>query len=365
MFSKKEIYIFLITASIIGVGLVLTSCKPEPKPCESIGATPYVWEKPFRFPDMNIPADNPMTIEGIELGRFLFYDSTLSKNSVQSCGTCHKPEFGFSDIGNVKSFNANGILTKRNTPALLNAGYQNKYFFDGRSATLEESIIDATDHELFTDWTNNVNYLKNDTFYANMFEKAFGCDAVTKENIVKAMAQFIRTIVSSGNSEIDTKFFRTNNYTLLNPAAARGFQIFTSERSDCFHCHFTNILTTDNLFHNNGVQNSGGTFNFSDNGRGTITAVQTDNAKMKTPTLRNIALTPPYMHNGQFNTLREVVDFYADSVHLSPTLDANMLHSGNIRLNLTNSERDDLIAFLETMTDTFVINNPKYRSPFK
>ena len=120
-----------------------------------------------------------------------------------------------------------------------------------------------------------------------------------------------------------------------------------------------------NLFHNNGVQNSGGTFNFSDNGRGTITAVQTDNAKMKTPTLRNIALTPPYMHNGQFNTLREVVDFYADSVHLSPTLDANMLHSGNIRLNLTNSERDDLIAFLETMTDTFVINNPKYRSPFK
>ena len=154
-------------------------------------------------------------------------------------------------------------------------------------------------------------------------------------------------------------------YLFATCRAPIDFQIFTSERSDCFHCHFTNILTTDNLFHNNGVQNSGGTFNFSDNGRGTITAVQTDNAKMKTPTLRNIALTPPYMHNGQFNTLREVVDFYADSVHLSPTLDANMLHSGNIRLNLTNSERDDLVAFLETMTDTSVINNPKYRSPFK
>ena len=249
---------------------------------------------------------------------------------------------------------------------MLNAGYQNKYFFDGRSATLEEAIVDAVEHEMFTDWNNNVNYLKNNSFYADLFEKSFGCDAVTKENIVKAMAQFIRTIVSSGNSELDTKFFRTNDYTQLNPAAARGYLLFTSAQADCFHCHFTNILTTDNQFHNDGIQYSDGvSFEFEDNGRGAITGNQTDNAKMKTPTLRNLAYTAPYGFNGKFATLRDIVDFYADSVNMSPTLDAVMIHTGNIRLNLTNSERDDLVAFMMAMTDSTVIQNPKLQNPFR
>lgn len=365
MYRLKFIHIFFILCSISLIAVIIPSCKPEPPACESKTATPYVWEKPFRFPDMNIPADNPLTVEGIELGRFLFYDSTLSINSVQSCGTCHKPEHGFADEGVVKSTNAQGVLNKRNAPALLNAGYQNKFFYDGRVSSIEASIDDAIEHELFADWTKNINYFKENSFYAASFEKAFGCDAITKENAIKAMAQFIRTIISSGESEIDQKFFKTNNYTLLNPAAARGYLLFVSQQADCFHCHFTNILTTDNQFHNNGQQESGGTFNFADNGRGAITNVQTDNGKMKTPTLRNLAYTAPYMSSGRFNTLREVIDFYADSVHLTPTLDPVMVHTGNIRLTLSNTERDDLVAFILSMSDPAVITNPSLQNPFR
>ena len=364
MKSNKSIYILVVLVLVILVATIIPSCKPESN-CDAADPTTYTLTTPFRFPEMTIPPNNALTEEGIELGRFLFFDTTLAFNKSTSCGSCHNPKYGFADANLKTSINAKGIHTKRNTPALLNAGYQNKYFYDGRSESLDAAIDDALTNEMFVEWPTTIEYLKNNTFYAASYKKAFGCDAITKENSIKAIAQFIRTIISSGESEIDRTFFKTNNYTLLNPAAARGYLLFVSARADCFHCHFTNILTTDNLFHNDGLQNSYGTYNFPDNGRGVITGAQTDNGKMKTPTLRNIALTAPYMHNGQFNTLREVIDFYADSVHLSPTLDANMIHTGNIRLNLTNSERDDLVAFLESMTDTVIINNPKFQNPFK
>lgn len=363
MIKGSQIYCILTILLFVGVAAIVFSCKPE-NPCNTDAPTPYSITKPFRFPDMTIPENNPLTEEGIELGRFLFYDSSIAVNKNMSCGTCHLLQYSFSDSGKAVSINAMGIATKRNSPSILNGGYQNHYFFDGRSSTLEAQIEDATQHEQFVDWNTTLNYFKNNAMYASLFEKAFPCQEISKENTIRAMAQFMRTIISSGKSEIDTKFFRTNDYNQLNPAAARGYQIFVSSQGDCFHCHFTNILTTDNQFHNNGLQIEQSPFQFADNGRGIISGQQTDNGKFKTPSLRNVALTPPYMHNGKFNTLREVVDFYADSVHLSSTLDATMIHTGNIRLNLTNSERDDLVAFLETLTDTAVIHDPRYSNPF-
>lgn len=363
----KKLNTFYILAIIVMIGSVfsiVSSCVPESK-CDPELATPFNLTLPFRFPEMNLPTDNPMTEEGVELGRFLFYDTTLSINHQVSCGSCHKPEFGFSDGGKQFSTNSKGMMTKRNTPALLNVGFQNKFFFDGRSGSLEEAVDDAIKNEMEVNWEVTLPYLEKNTFYSANFKKAFGCDAVTKENVLKAISQFMRSIISSGESEIDKKFFTTNDYTQLSPAASRGFLLFTSARADCFHCHFTNILTTDNQFHNDGVQYNDGSFNFGDNGRGAITNVQTDNGKMKTPSLRNLAYTAPYGFDGRFNTLREVVDFYADSVHMSPTLDAVMIHTGNIRLNLTNSERDDLVAFMLSMTDSTVIVNPKFQNPFR
>lgn len=364
MSTSKKIFFASLVVLLVFVVEFVSSCKPDVQ-CSSSAATTHPIIPPFRFPEMNIPTSNPTTDEGIELGRYLFFDSTLSINHQISCGSCHKPEHGFSDAGVKFSTNTKGF-TKRNTPALLNTGFQNHYFFDGRAATLEDVLEDATKNELEVDWTATISYLQHDSFYADAFKKAFGCDAVTKDNAIKSMAQFMRTIISTGTSEIDEKFFKTNDYTQLNAAASRGFLLFTSARADCFHCHFTNILTSDNQFHNNGMQNSDGvSFEFDDKGKGAITNVQTDNAKMKTPTLRNLAYTAPYMSSGRFNTLREVVDFYADSIHLSPTLDANMVHTGNIRLNLTSSERDDLVAFMLSMTDSAMIKKPNYQNPFR
>jgi len=363
---KKFVILSLILSLFVAVVFVGESCKKPPLPCDAPSPTAYVFTKPARFPDMTIPADNPLTDEGIDLGHYLFFDSTLSFNQSISCGSCHRPEFGFADSGKAVSQNAKGLPTKRNTPALLNSGYQNKFFYDGRKTSLEGAIEDAIIDEMFTNWENVISYLSNSNFYQPKFKAAFGCDsAVSKTNIIAAMSQFIRTIISTGRSALDEKLIVPNNPSLLSPSENEGYVLFTSARGDCFHCHFTSPLTSDNLFHNSGLEDSDTTFfGFKDLGRGGFTKDSIDNGKFKTPTLRNIAMTAPYMHDGSIATLADAIDFYSDSVKWSPTLDPKMIHSGNIRLNLTSTEKADLLAFMLTMSDRDISVDPKLSNPF-
>jgi len=365
---KSQLLLFTFATLALLTFLLEEGCRKDPnmEPCNAPAAKPYTLVKPFRFPDMTIPADNALTEEGVDLGHYLFFDSTLSFNHSISCGSCHRPEYGFADSGKVFSLNAKSLPTKRNTPALLNSGYQNKFFYDGRQLTLEDAIDDAIVHEMFVDWDASINYLSASSFYTKKFIAAYGCDsAINKKNIIKSMAQFIRTIISSGSSEIDTKLIIPNNPSMLSAAEYNGYQLFVSARGDCFHCHFTSPLTSDNLFHNSGLEDSDTSFfGFEDLGRGGFTKDSIDNGKFKTPTLRNITMTGPYMHDGRFQTLKEVIDFYSDSVKWSPTLDPKMIHAGNIRLHLTSPEKADLLAFINTMADRDISVNPQYTNPF-
>ena len=363
----KKLFVFLFLGSLFFVVLLLgDSCQKPPLPCDAPNPTAYVFTKPTRFPDMSVPANNPLTEEGIELGHYLFFDSTLSFNQSISCGSCHRPEFGFADSGMVVSLNAKGLPTKRNTPALLNSGYQNKFFYDGRKTTLEGAIDDAITDEMFINWESTIAYLSKSSFYQPKFKAAFGCDsAVSKTNILAAMGQFIRTIISTGHSALDEKLIVPNNPSLLSTSEYNGYQIFTSARGDCFHCHFTSPLTSDNLFHNSGLEDTDTTFfGFRDLGRGGFTKDSIDNGKFKTPTLRNITMTGPYMHDGSITTLMDVINFYSDSVKWSPTLDPKMIHAGNIRLSLTTTEKSDLLAFMQTMADRDISVDPRFFNPF-
>ncbi len=321
----------------------------EPKP-----ATPYALEIPAGFPQMNIPADNPMTVEGIALGRKLFYDKILSKNNAQSCGSCHNQANAFSDNGKALSSGADGSLGTRNAQALVNPGFNRHFFWDGRVATLEEQALQPVKNpvEMHQSWATSAAKINARPDYVNDFKAAFGYKKIDSTLIVKALAQFMRTMISS-NSRFD-KYVR--HEVALTPSELNGFVIFNTERGDCFHCHNLDggFLITDNLFHNNGLDSE-----FADMGLGAITGNPYDAGKFLTPSLRNIALSAPYMHDGRFATLEEVINHYNMGGEASLTVDPLMKHVGT-GLNLSAQERADLLAFLHTFTDEDFINDARF-----
>lgn len=368
---KKKSFLILF---VFGIALLpfLSNCK---KTCEQRGdcnnpvdssyiSTPYNLVLPFRFPAMKSPDDNPMTNEGVDLGHYLFYDPILSVDSSMACARCHAPENAFADNRPI-SLNVSGIPTRRHSPPIQNIGWMKKIFWDGRVSTVEDQVRDAIVGELHINWTNTLAKLKASVLYAPKFRKAFASDDPSQDQVVKAIAQFMRSMVNGGNAEIDIKLFRTNDPNQLSAAAKRGYDIFTTERGDCFHCHFSSPLMTDNIFHNNGLDSSATYYGFVDRGLGETTGDTTDYGKFKTPSLRNITLTAPYMHDGRFATLRDVINFYSSGVHWSPTIDPMMKKVGNHGLQLTEAEKDDLISFLETMTDTGFVNDTRFINPFK
>ncbi|MFN4122146.1 MAG: cytochrome-c peroxidase [Flavobacteriales bacterium] len=315
-------------------------------------------EIPQGFPQMVIPADNPMTVEGVELGRRLFFDKILSKNFTQSCASCHNNEFGFTDHGNRVSVGVEGIAGTRNSMTIANLGFNRRFFWDGRAMSLEEQALDPVPNpiEMNLPWLEAMQRLNTNTTYKQLFKKAFNTDFIDSLHVAKALAQFMRTMISS-NSKFDKRMRFESNFTA---SEANGFVIFNTEKGDCFHCH--NIdggrLFTDNLPRNNGLDAV-----FTDLGVGAITGNPNDNGKFITPTLRNIALTAPYMHDGRFQTLEEVIEHYNNGGQPSATIDPLMKNVGE-GLNLSAQDKADLVAFLKTLTDTSFINNPKFRSPF-
>ena len=311
--------------------------------------TPYQIIIPPGFPAMQIPTDNPMTVEGVALGKKIFNDPILSADLTQSCASCHLQSAVFSDT-NRFSTGIDGLQGERNASTIINAGWNNSNFWDGRAATLEDQAFEPIINpiEMHNTWSNVEDALNSDTNYKDLFKKAFDIDYIDSIHVVKAIAQFERTLISS-NSKYD-QYLRQE--IQLTPSELNGYVIFNTEKGDCFHCHGTEIFM-DNLFHNNGLD----TEPFTDLGLGQVTGLSADNGKFKVPTLRNIEFSAPYMHDGRFSSLEEVVEHYSSGLNYSSTVDPLMkkLHMGG--LHLTNQEKQDLINFLKTLSDTDFITN--------
>lgn len=338
---------------------LFSSCKKdEDEPETPYQTTPYTLETPPGFPAMAIPADNPITVEGVALGRKLFYEKLLSGNNTQSCATCHNQALSFTDNGTRFSTGITGAIGTRNAQPLINLGYNLHYFWDGRAGTLEEQALGPVKNpiEMHLAWTEAAARLNANTSYKAEFKKAFNVDVIDSTHVVKALAQFMRTMISY-NSKLDR---RLRNEANLSASELNGYVIYNTEKGDCFHCHSIDAgrLLTDNQFHNNGLDSV-----FTDLGRGAITGNPNDNGKFLTPTLRNIALTAPYMHDGRFQTLEQVIDHYNTGGKASSTVDPLMKHVGT-GLNLTSQEKADLLAFLRSMTDSTFINDTRFKSPF-
>lgn len=343
--------------------------QPEETIMDDFSATTaYPLSIPPFFPPMDIPADNPLTNESVLLGRYLFWEKKLSINQTQSCGSCHLPQHGFSDSA-VFSLGAEGQLGQRQSMALINLGWARYFFWDGRAATLEDQVVQPVENpiEMHEDWSRVVMKLQQDTLYPPLFKAAFGSPKVTQKRAAKALSSFLRTMISAG-SKFDQQ--RIGQYQFTD-SEYRGFVLFQTEGgspdqvpggsfgADCFHCHgFGDMQFTNGLFHNNGLD-----AHFSkDPGRALVTFNPLDSGKFKVPTLRNIALTAPYMHDGRFQTLSDVIEHYNSGGHPSTTIDSFMkFTSGGLQLSETS--KSDLIAFLHCLTDTAFIHNESFSDP--
>ena len=304
-----------------------------------------------------IPSNNPLTEEGIELGKKLFFDKKLSVNGSQSCADCHKPSNSFTDTRQY-SIGVDNIQGTRNSMPLFNLAwnYDDRFFWDGRELSLERQVFDPITNpiEMHNTIANLVQELQIDSEYPEMFLKAFGTEIIDSVQIGKAIAQYERTIISA-NSKFDKYLL---GQTTLTIQEEEGFNIFMDEeRGDCFHCHGNenNPLWTDNKFHNNGLDN-----NFSDLGLGAVTGNPNDNGKFKTPSLRNLEFTAPYMHDGRFSTIDEVINHYSEGLQDSQTVDPlmKMVSQGGVQLSF--EEKANLKAFLLTLSDYDFISNPDF-----
>lgn len=309
------------------------------------------------LPPLPAFADNPTTVEGVALGRHLFYETALSGDDTQSCGTCHQQNLAFGDSGQF-SLGIEGELGGRNTQVVINPGWQMFQFWDGRRGTLEDQAREPVKNpvEMNTTWPEVVDRLEADPLYADLFEAAFGTPEISEDRVVMAIAQFERTFVSA-ESRFDRELRGEVTFT---EAEARGEALFFDDRAECFHCHAAPFFT-DNEFHDIGLDAVP-----ADGGRSEFTSQTFDAGKFKTPTLRNIEVTGPYMHDGRFETLEEVLAHYSDGIarsdNLDPTLGVHM-NSGEAGLELTAQEQADLIAFLKTLTDQAFLANPAFGPP--
>jgi cytochrome c peroxidase len=330
---------------IAGLLVVCVGCKTAANE-KPIGMVVDI-KAPLGLPPVPIPADNPPTVQTIALGRKLFYDPRLSKDNTVSCASCHNPNYAFTDRVPI----ARGIgrlLGVRNTPTLLNAAYSPIQFWDGRAATLEAQSAFPISNPVEMNQPHEVSVAKidRDPVYRADFAQAFGPGRVTLEMIQKSLASFERTLLS-GDSPFD-QYQYGGNKQALSPAAIHGLEIFVDpKRGNCVVCHTIHpryALFTDGRFHNTGA-GVNGAGDFTDLGRFGQTKIQADKGEFKTPTLRNVALTPPYMHDGSLTTLHDVVDFYAGGGNSNPELDKEIKP-----LKLSAQDRADLVTFLEALT---------------
>jgi cytochrome c peroxidase len=339
--------------------------------CNNDSVEPYVnapTSSPLQIPqlfkdlilDPVIPLDNPQTQEGVVLGKKLFFDPILSANNTQACANCHNPTNAFTDSRQF-SEGIDGISGDRNSMPLFNLAwnYDDRFFWDGRESGLENQAFEPITNpiEMHTTWPEVAEKLQQHPDYPELFRVAFGSTPIDSVLVSKAIAQFERTLISS-NSKFDN--YLSGN-TELTPQESEGFNVFMDEaKGDCFHCHGSNNnpLWTDNKFHNNGLDSI-----LTDLGLGGVTGDPSDNGKFKSPSLRNLIFTAPYMHDGRFASIDEVINHYSDGLQNSPTIDPLMKKVNQGGVQLSPQEKASLKAFLLSLTDEAFINNPNFSNP--
>ncbi|HRG37205.1 MAG TPA: cytochrome c peroxidase [Bacteroidia bacterium] len=322
--------------------LLGSSCKKRDDTPQT-SFTPYEIQIPKQFPVMEIPADNAMSVERLQLGRKLYYDTILSNNG-KSCASCHYQPQGFTS-DNVPD---NNVLPHQNL------GWSHNFLWKGeKNGTLEDIMMFEVNIFFGTD----ISKLNANGNYRELFYTAYGVKEIASKDVAYALAQFFR-ILNSGNSKYD-KYRR--HELALTQNERNGMIIFFTEKGDCFHCH-NEIFLTDNAFHNTGLDSA---FDTGHKGRYDVTDNANDIGKYKTPTLRNCELRNRFMHDGRYTTLEEVIEFYNSgvkqtSVNIDPLMTLPYKENG---LQLTQQEKDDLLLFLQTLTDTSFINDYRLGKP--
>jgi cytochrome c peroxidase len=340
-------------------------------------ATPLTdFSAPFVFGRFQVPAENPLTVEAVELGRRLFYDPRLSANGRVSCSTCHIQRLAFTD-GRATSVGVSGKLLQFNSMSLANLLWgPQRFFWNGRAATLEEQVLTPLQHpdEMAQDLRKLVEQLAADGRYTKLFETAYG--EISSATIARALAAFERTLISS-NSRYD-QFLRGE--LTLDPQEELGRKLFMAHPdvkvslrgANCIDCH-SQFLTGGSSARYDGFSNNG----LDDEahlqpGLQAVTGKPAHRGLFKVPSLRNIALTAPYMHDGRFNTLEAVLDHYDSGIKNSSTLSAVIVEADNqgaaaaglISLHLTAAEKAAIIAFLHTLTDRDFVTTERFSDPF-
>jgi len=364
---------FLLAAAVL-----VFSCRKEPalpKEATTYGTTPInpksIFPEKYGMPAL--PSDNPLTEEGVYLGRMLFYDPVLSIDSTISCASCHAQEHAFADP-NRYSTGVFGLTTNRNAPPLYNLAYSRVFFWDARQKTLRELVLEPI--QAHNEMALTLPLLKKRLSaiprYQQWFRKAFGSEPDVF-NMTLAMEQFLLTLVSK-----DAKFTKMwpGNFDLLTAQELDGLRLYNglvdvnpltgalSGGADCFHCHGS-VFAQANNPNFGGIANNGLDAVITDKGFGGITGRSSDIGTFKTPSLLNVGLTAPYMHDGRFTTLDEVINHYSDQIkYASPNLNPQIKVHGPKQRLLSPSEKAALKAFLLTMSDTVFVNNPAYKNPF-
>lgn len=369
---KQRLIVFLA----IAVLFILYSCKKDnPAQIETyqptLPATPYNYSN-FSLPSaftsspMNffnsISSSNPITDAGATLGRVLFYDRQISRNNKVSCASCHQQEFAFANNTQFSKGLYNE-LTTRNSMAIINTRFSFRFFWDLRSVTLENQVLEPIKNHVEMDMSleDVVDRVKLIGYYPKLFQDAFGTTEVTSQRISYALSQFLHSMVSF-QSKYDQGV--DNNFADYTQLEMDGKDLFFSGSVNCNHCHFT-----VNFFGNQPAVNGLDAI-YTDNGLGTLTGDPADDGKFKIPTLRNIEMTAPYMHDGRFATLEEVIEHYNSGIQAHPNLDDRLTVEGQIggtpkQYNMTTYQKQSLVAFLKTLTDHSFLTDERFSDPFK
>jgi cytochrome c peroxidase len=382
----------LMRLLVLGASLLLSCAGSAPSdapPAASISNVPYEWHLPPGFPPPAVPEDNPMTVATVELGRHLFYDTRLSDNGTYSCATCHQQALAFTD-GKPQAVGSTGQLHPRGSMSLANVAYAATLtwghpFLWSLERQAQLPMFGDTPVEL--GWRSQAELeerLSAIPEYVDLFAQAFPETdlPLTLQNAERSIASFERSLIS-GNAPFD-RWLMAGDESAISDSAKRGYDLFNSETFECYHCHggfaFTDhVVFADEafpqvLFHNNGLYNIDGRGGFPDPNTGveSVSEKPADMGRFKAPTLRNIAVTAPYMHDGSIATLSEVLDHYAAggrTIEAGPTAgvgSASPFKSNFVRgFRMTEDQRADLLALLESLTDSSFLNSPAHSDPFR
>ena len=371
-----------------GQGAESTGSSMTDRPDSGSALAPFTFKVPSGFPQPPVPEDNPMSEAKVELGRHLFYDTRLSANETMSCASCHRQELAFTD-GLAVSVGSTGEATPRGSMMLANVAYSSSFTWaNPLLLTLERQALVP----MFGTAPIELGLTSNDVFesklravptYQRLFEDAYPSDPepITVEHVVQALASFQRTLIS-GNSAFD-QYLYGKDAEALSPEAIRGYELFSSEELECFHCHTGFNLSDhvtwegkpfiDRLYHNTGLYNIDGKGAYPEPNTGvmSVTGDPADMGRFRAPSLRNIAVTAPYMHDGSMATLSEVLDHYAaggrkinSGPYAGDGSKSPLRSSMMIGFTLSERDRADVLAFLDALTDETFLTDPRFSDPW-